>query len=170
MTSLSLHSHARQYEHPDSSKQQQVTAYSASNDDDYWIVKGPHNFPESYKTGEVVRNGDIIRLEHMSTSKNLHSHNGFPAPVSNDQHEVTAFGEDGIGDINDNWKVDIENSGIWEQGLRVKLIQQKTNFALHSHDKKLPEYGFGQQEVTGYDGRDRNDWWRAAIFQDVNGI
>ncbi len=165
-TGVCLHSHNRMYEHPGSSKQQQVTGFAGSNDDDFWIVKGPHNFPEEYKKGNSIRHGDIIRLEHRTTRKNLHSHSNTPSPVSG-QQEVTAFGEDGVGDTNDNWKVDIENGGVWLQGVKVRLIHQNTGAMLHSHaGYNLPEIGYHQQEVTCFERRNLDDWWRAAIFQE----
>ena len=39
---------------------------------------------------------DTIRLEHLKTGKNLHSHN-FASPVSK-QQEVSAYGVNGEGD------------------------------------------------------------------------
>ena len=41
--------------------------------------------------------GDTIRLEHMETQKNLHSHLGMSSPISHNQ-EVSGFGDDGDGD------------------------------------------------------------------------
>jgi len=166
-TAVSLHSHNRKYNHPGSSLQQQVTGFTGSNDDDFWIVKGPHNFPEQYKHGDPVKHGETIRLEHMTTRRNLHSHGNTPSPVSG-QQEVTAFGDDGIGDTNDNWKIDIENGGDWLPGVRVRLIHQNTGAALHSHaGYNMSEVGYHQQEVTCFGGRNADDWWRAAIFKDV---
>lgn len=45
---------------------------------------------------EPIACGTTIRLEHLATGKNLHSHH-FPSPLSNNQ-EVSAFGENGEGD------------------------------------------------------------------------
>lgn len=39
----------------------------------------------------------------MTTRRNLHSHN-YPSPLSNNQ-EVSAYGEEGVGDEGDRWKV-----------------------------------------------------------------
>ena len=39
----------------------------------------------------------------MTTRRNLHSHH-YPSPLSNNQ-EVSAYGEDGVGDDGDRWKV-----------------------------------------------------------------
>lgn len=164
VTGLTLHSHSRNYEHPGSSGQQQVTAFMGSNEDDLWLVKGPHNFPDNYNVGEAVLQDDIIRLEHVNTERNLHSHSDAPSPVSG-QQEVTGYGKGGTGDTNDNWRVDLEYKGVWRQGDRVRFIHQQTDVALHSHsDANLPNWGCNQQEVTGFSGRDRNDWWRAAVF------
>ena len=53
--------------------------------------------------GESVLCGDIIRLEHINTSKNLHSH-AYKSFVT-DSQEACAFGEDGQGDVNDNFRI-----------------------------------------------------------------
>ena len=51
--------------------------------------------------------GDIIRLEHGQTSKNLHSHD-IQSPITR-QNEVSAYGNDGEGDAGDNWKIECIN-------------------------------------------------------------
>ena len=101
-------------------------------------------------------------MEHVSTRRNLHSHTGFVSPVTG-QQEVSCFGTDGIGDDNDNWRVQVDGGGEWLAGRRVRLIHSGTGVALHSHvDQSSPVFTFGQQEVTGYSGRDFNDWWSAS--------
>lgn len=47
-------------------------------------------------TREPVKCGDVIRLQHLATKRNLHSHL-FQSPISRNQ-EVSAFGENGNGD------------------------------------------------------------------------
>jgi dolichyl-phosphate-mannose--protein O-mannosyl transferase len=61
-----------------------------------WIIKGPDG-KSPCLTGEKVKCGDMIRLEHMNTGKNIHTHNAFASPVSHRQ-EVTGYGDDGDGD------------------------------------------------------------------------
>lgn len=34
------------------------------------------------RTGDIVKCGSIVRLEHMNTGRNLHSHAAFESPVS----------------------------------------------------------------------------------------
>lgn len=167
-TSVTLHSHRRNHEHPGSSGQQQVTAFAGSNEDDYWTVKAAHNYKETFQNGKAVQHGDIIRLEHVTTRKNLHSHSGRPSPVSG-QQEVTAFGRDGIGDSNDNWRVDLEGGETWLEGERIRLVHHATDAALHSHEGySLGDSGYYQQEVTCFGERNQDDWWRAAIHRDAS--
>ncbi|MBD1909376.1 MULTISPECIES: MIR domain-containing protein [unclassified Leptolyngbya] len=158
-----LHSHEQTYGHPGSSRQQQVTAFEYADDNDLWVIKGPHGQPEDYKRGQVVQHGDIIRLEHVATRRNLHSHGGIPSPVTG-QQEVTCYGYNGIGDDNDNWRVELEAGGSLGSNKRLRLIHVNTNHALHSHyGYSHPNWTQGQQEVTGFGGRDDNDWW--SLFE-----
>jgi hypothetical protein len=161
-----LHSHAETYGHPGTSGEQQVTAYAGSDYNDYWIVKGPHGKPESFKAGQPIENGDIIRLEHQVTRKNLHSQRGYPSPVtgSTGQQEVAAFGVDGVGNSNDNWRVEVDGEGTWYAGERVRLIHVETQYALHSHSSQShPRHTMGQQEVTCFPKGDDNDLWYAEM-------
>lgn len=41
---------------------------------------------------ELVRDGDLIRLEHVITRRNIHSHQE-QAPVSKKLYQVTGYGE-----------------------------------------------------------------------------
>lgn len=159
MTNNALHSHSINYSHPRSTGQQQITAYSGYDSNDFWIVKGAHGLPANFKSGEPLRHGDIIRLEHVATKKNLHSHTA-SSPLTG-QQEVTAFGENGEGDANDNWRVEVKGRGKWYEKKQIRLIHLDTKHALHSHHgHSHPNYTAGQQEVTCFQGRDDNDLWR----------
>ena len=57
---------------------------------------------DSCRTGKPMKCGDKVRFEHNSTGKNLHSHKGVAAPLSQRQ-EVSGYGDDGLGDDGDNW-------------------------------------------------------------------
>lgn len=50
-----------------------------------------------------IKCDNIVRLYHVTTHRNLHSHH-YPSPLSNNQ-EVSAYGEEGVGDEGDRWKV-----------------------------------------------------------------
>jgi dolichyl-phosphate-mannose--protein O-mannosyl transferase len=72
-------------------------------------------------TGLPVKCDDVIRLEHVNTAMNLHSHN-FPSFIT-DSQEASAFGNNGYGDNNDNWKLECYN---WEK----PVVYGKTQFFL----------------------------------------
>lgn len=59
--------------------------------------------------GTPVKCGDTIRLQHLSTLKNIHSH-FFTSPLSGNQ-EVSAYGDEtGEGDTgsNNHFNVDLQ--------------------------------------------------------------
>ena len=157
-TGRTLHSHGLAYTHPGTSGQQQVTAFDGSDDNDLWRLAAPHGNAVGVGDGHALRHGDVLRLRHVETSRHLHSHRGFPSPVTG-QQEVTAFGRGGAGDTNDDWRVEVDGGGRWRGGSRVRLVHVATGVALHSHRASDPQLTAGQQEVTGFAGRDGNDWW-----------
>jgi MIR domain len=163
-TGYRLHSHLVAYSHPGSSGQQQVTCYAGADDNDLWRVKGPDGGPAALQAGQLVQHGDVVRLEHILTKRNLHSHSDVPSPVTG-QQEVTGFGNLGIGDGNDNWRVEVDGGGQWA-GQQMRLIHLATNVALHSHNGfSHPVWTSGQQEVTGLSDRDPRDLWFASDFR-----
>ena len=64
--------------------------------------------------GTLVKCGQVIRLMHLETGANLHTH-GIRSPLSN-QHEVTGFGQQGDGDTGDDWMVVCEAGGSYFGG------------------------------------------------------
>ncbi|KAG2182167.1 hypothetical protein INT43_007094 [Umbelopsis isabellina] len=154
-----LHSHPSRY--VSGSEQQQVTLYSHKDDNNLWkIRKGGENYTESDNELEFVQDGDIIRLEHVTTSPiKLHSHDVRPSVTDVEYHdEVSGYGfPDFDGDANDYWRVEIyeHSSDDDDAGERLKaintvfrLIHYNEGCALFSHKVKLPKWGFEQQEVT----------------------
>ncbi|KAF9937285.1 hypothetical protein BGZ67_001418 [Mortierella alpina] len=150
-----LHSHPSNYE--TGSKQQQITLYPHKDSNNEWIIQRKDGtVPDRL---EYVKNGDIIRLLHVPTSKRLHSHEQ-KAPITEDDNhfEVSGYGGDGFaGDANDEWRVEIvefegknKKAGDQLHTLRSKFKLVHVNMAcdLFSHKVKLPKWGFEQQEVT----------------------
>ena len=74
-TQYRLHSHIHRYPNYDkSSQQQQVTCFSGSDSNDYWIVKPSHGDNNSLKLWQTeVKKGDIIQLQHYNTGTVLHN-------------------------------------------------------------------------------------------------
>ena len=80
-----------------------VTAVPSDKDiNSLFTIKEGENYPTKIN-GDPVLCGEVIRLEHIATGKNLHSHD-FKSFVTNSQ-EACAFGEDGNGDVNDNFRI-----------------------------------------------------------------
>lgn len=71
-----------------------------------------------------IKCGDVIRLQHLATNKNLHSHH-FSSPLSGNQ-EISCYGEEGVGDSGDHWKV-ICSGDFWLRSNAVKFFHIDTD-------------------------------------------
>ena len=161
-TGRRLHSHGARY--PGGSKQQQVTAFGGADDNDWWLVRGPHGAAEPER-GTAVAEGAVIRLTHVATRRNLHSH-AIRSPVTG-QQEVSCYGSEGQGDANCNWRVLLGQDA--SGALRLQHVSTcrgagTASHFLHSHRQNLPGWGHGQGEVTVFGGRDDNDLWRLCLL------
>ncbi|KAK4298489.1 hypothetical protein Pmani_029173 [Petrolisthes manimaculis] len=161
-----LHSHIHLYPEGVGARQQQVTTYSHKDFNNKWLVKKWNEEPGDWEDDgptELVKNGDLIRLEHVPTGRNIHSHRE-PAPVTRRHHQITGYGENGEGDVNDVWRVEVVGG---EEEEVVKTVIHKLRFvhylvgcALMSHNKQLPKWGFEQMEVTcNPNVHDPNNLW-----------
>ncbi|KAM9355106.1 protein O-mannosyl-transferase 2 isoform 2-T2 [Pholidichthys leucotaenia] len=145
-----LHSHWHLYPEGVGARQQQVTAYLHKDYNNLWLVHKQHNDSQS-GTPDLVRHGDIIRLEHKETTRNLHSHL-HEAPLTKKHFQVTGYGINGTGDKNDLWQVEVcgGRKGDLVKVLRskVRFLHQATGCVLYSSGKTLPKWGWEQVEVT----------------------
>ena len=108
-TGRRLHSHGSKY--PSGSQQQQVTCFAGEDANDWWLVKPRHGVPlDENTTGTPVGDGDVVRLEHVQTRCILHSHKIVGHVAKGRQLEVSAFGQEGEGDANDDWIVRLGQS------------------------------------------------------------
>ena len=89
-----LHSHYHLYPEGVGAKQQQMTAYAHKDENNKFLVKKWNEEPALFYTEEwsnaeveLVKHGDLVRLEHVMTRRNIHSHQQ-PAPVSKKQFQV----------------------------------------------------------------------------------
>jgi dolichyl-phosphate-mannose--protein O-mannosyl transferase len=125
-----------------------------------WRVKGPYGTDSESLSGKIVKSGAKIRLEHIETHRNLHTHSHRPAPLSRDQQEVTCYriGED--GDENDDWIV-VASSSEWVTGESFRLRSATTKYLLHSHLGRVSwELTCGEYEATTANVNDANDEWK----------
>lgn len=153
-----LHSHKHNY--PTGSKQQQITLYPHRDENNDWLVLNTTDTLNYTLVDPIyIKNGDVIRLDHIMTKKKLHSHDHRPPITEVDyQNEVSAYGfENFEGDANDHWRVEIDSGSRSDSQSYERLRSLRTTFRLQhvlsgcylfSHKVKLPEWGFEQQEVT----------------------
>ncbi|KAI8089425.1 Dolichyl-phosphate-mannose-protein mannosyltransferase-domain-containing protein [Halteromyces radiatus] len=185
-----LHSHHHTY--PEGSEQHQVTGYYFQDENNHWLIRLPRNDDINYKNFDITHNsrdyddlgvryindGDIIRLNHMATSRNLHSHS-FASPNSNNkQHflEVSAYGDDERGDVKDNWKIEVvkhldsySGSRIHTMATHFRLRHVELGCLLAVTQKRLPVWGYYQMEIgCASNAEDINDLrtvWMAETNQ-----
>lgn len=151
-----LHSHVQTF--PVGSMQQQVTCYHYKDENNEWVVLPRWDEP-AYDPNAPLRflkDGDVIRLRHGPTSRNLHSH-PIPAPVTKLSHEVACYGNDTVGDVQDHWKVEIVddiNRGSKSNFERIHSLTTRLRFRhihlgcyLRAANAVLPQWGFKQIEV-----------------------
>ncbi|KAG0078089.1 Protein O-mannosyltransferase 2 [Linnemannia elongata] len=156
-----LHSHVQTY--PQGSKQQQVTTYHHKDHNNQWILtrsrdKAVHhlNTPPNNNNEhlQILKSGDVLRLVHESTGRNLHTHR-IRAPVTTTQLEVSGYGYWNQGDGYDEWVIDVvgEDSRLPQDGtlrsLTTKFLLRHRILGclLTSGTMPLPEWGFKQIEV-----------------------
>ncbi|XP_059614786.1 stromal cell-derived factor 2 [Phlebotomus argentipes] len=164
---MRLHSHDVKY--GTGSGQQSVTATEIQEDaNSHWIIKAKTG--KMCDRGTPVSCGDIIRLQHMTTKKNLHSHH-FGSPLSGNQ-EVSCYGDDnGEGDTGDHWEV-ICSGDHWHRDSAVKLKHVDTNMYLAVSGRTFGRPINGQMEVMAMtQPRGEGDWKAAeGIFLHANDV
>ena len=105
-----LHSHWDLYPEGVGAHQQVISAYLHRDDNNKFIIK--HWKPAGQTKNitdvkdDLVRHGDLVTLQHMVTGRNLHSHN-HPSVTYKKFYQVSGYGDDGVGDDIDVWKIDI---------------------------------------------------------------
>ncbi|KAI1895490.1 hypothetical protein AGOR_G00106800 [Albula goreensis] len=146
-----LHSHWHLYPEGVGARQQQVTAYLHKDQNNLWAVRRLDGADDPSGPPELVRHGDIIQLEHKETTRNLHSHL-HEAPLTKKHFQVTGYGINGTGDLNDLWQVEVcgGRKGDLIKVLRskVRFLHRSTGCVLYSSGKTLPKWGWEQVEVS----------------------
>ncbi|XP_051970616.1 stromal cell-derived factor 2-like protein 1 [Xyrauchen texanus] len=149
-----LHSHDVKY--GSGSGQQSVTGVDSADDaNSYWRIRGkPKGFCQR---GVPIRCGETIRITHMKTGRNLHSHH-FSSPLSNHQ-EVSAFGENGEGDDLDVWTVQCSGT-YWERDDAVRFKHTGTEVFLSVTGEQYGQPIRGQHEVHGMPSPNQHNYWK----------
>ncbi|XP_068594961.1 stromal cell-derived factor 2-like protein 1 [Brachionichthys hirsutus] len=150
-----LHSHDVKY--GSGSGQQSVTGVETADDaNSYWQIRGRSDRP--CQRGLAIRCGQAVRITHMKTGRNLHTHH-FSSPLSNHQ-EVSAFGEHGEGDNLDLWAVQCDGSH-WERDDSVRFRHVGTDVFLTVTGEQYGNPIRGQREVHGMLAANQHNWWRS---------
>ncbi|XP_016316210.1 stromal cell-derived factor 2-like [Sinocyclocheilus anshuiensis] len=152
--SVRLHSHDVKY--GSGSGQQSVTGVDLADDaNSYWRIRGKPD--KVCQRGEPIRCGQAIRITHMKTGRNLHSHH-FSSPLSNHQ-EVSAFGENGEGDYLDVWSVQC-SATYWERDDVVRFKHDATEVFLSVTGEQYGQPIRGQREVHGMPSSNQHNYWK----------
>ncbi|KAL7716231.1 Stromal cell-derived factor 2 [Entamoeba marina] len=116
---------------------------------------------QNCKSGQPIKQGDVITLTHINTGKNLHSHKHVSEITK--QQEVSCFGNNGKGDNGDFWIVETEKGDAWNINGFIRLKHKDTNMYLNCNPNS--KYGgpiAGQLEVTAIQSKVENTKWKAA--------
>ncbi|XP_018336519.2 stromal cell-derived factor 2 [Agrilus planipennis] len=152
-----LHSHDVKY--GTGSGQQSVTGLDIQEDvNSHWIVKAANT--QACPRGEPIKCGSTLRLEHLATKKNLHSHY-FSSPLSGSQ-EISCYGDDeGEGDSGDNWIV-VCSGDYWLRDDSVMLKHKDTDQYLAASGRTFGRPINGQMEIVGLESSSGSVHWQAA--------
>ena len=152
-----LHSHVQTF--PVGSMQQQVTCYHYKDENNDWVVLPRWDEPAYDLNAPLrfIKDGDAIRLRHSPTLRNLHSH-PVPAPITKLSHEVSCYGNETVGDVQDHWRVEVVDDikrGSKSQFEKIHSLTTRLRFRhvhlgcyLRAANAVLPQWGFKQIEVS----------------------
>ncbi|KAL9938310.1 hypothetical protein V8E36_002933 [Tilletia maclaganii] len=159
-TDVFLHSHPENYplKYDDgriSSQGQQVTGYPHNDTNNWFQLIPTRNIPDSPIGARSLRNGDKIRLLHVNTESYLMTHDvASPLTSTNTEFTTTTANdtetyENTIFEI----RVDSESEGnmktIVSKADLLHIIHMPMRVSLYTYESKLPEWGYGQQEING---------------------
>ncbi|KAI9472381.1 MAG: dolichyl-phosphate-mannose--protein mannosyltransferase 4 [Benjaminiella poitrasii] len=175
-TNAYLHSHDLHYplRYEDgrvSSKGQQVTAVMEPNENCYWRIKPTNDTTYTVEDGEprLVKNGDIIQLEHVVTGTNLLTHD-VASPYMPTNEEITTVPLDVRYDetlFKIIFEEDNDDTILETHMTSFRLIHEDTKVAVWAHNQKLPEWGLEHLEVNGNKNAiDKTNYWSA---QEIKG-
>ncbi len=157
ISATKLRKPADQYSaYPEGSAQQQVTCYHHKDSNNEWWFYPNRSVADWTLESEprFIGNGDVVRLIHTQTGRNLHSHD-ISAPVTKSQKEVSCYGNLTIGDEKDHWKIEIvkdvasrDKSKLRTLTTAFRLRNAVMGCYLRAANVNLPQWGFKQIEVT----------------------
>lgn len=174
-----LHSHIQLY--PDGSRQRQVTGYGHSDNNNIWTFmfskRSNLQLDDGLFNGKsiMIRDGDILRLQHKNTKSTLHSHE-VSSHVSKGNFEVSGYNKNSNGDLNDDWIIEIvqqlnsrdptyqneDPNMIHPLSTHFRLKHKELGCYLATTGLSYPTWGFKQAEIVckySWSYRDKSTWW-----------
>ena len=156
-TKTYLHSHEDKYplRYDDgrvSSQGQQVTGYPHNDTNNYWQILPAENHQEM---GKNVKNNDLVRLRHIVTNAIMLSHDVASPSYPTNQEFTCVTLEEGYGARQNDtlFEIRIEHgkkgADFKSIASHFKLIHNPSKVAMWTHEKPLPEWAYGQQEING---------------------
>ncbi|KAE9372124.1 glycosyltransferase family 39 protein [Stipitochalara longipes BDJ] len=149
-----LHSHVQTY--PEGSTQQQITCYHHKDANNEWWFYPNRNQAEYDPEAppKFVADGDVLRLIHSQTGRNLHSHE-VAAPVTKADREVSCYGNTTVGDEKDHWTMEVVKDVASSDRTKIRTLTTAFRLKhtllgcyLRAGNVNLPQWGFKQIEVT----------------------
>lgn len=157
------------HKYPEGSKQQVVSSSNFQRSQWTFELMWPRYHakkaasPEEKSKLEFVRNGDYVRVNHVDTGRNMHSHQ-IKANLTQRDYEVTGFYQRDFGDSNDHFIIEIiddlrnpltyifpwllPDDHIHPLYTRFRLRHNETGCYLNSGYKHLPAWGGNNIEIT----------------------
>jgi dolichyl-phosphate-mannose-protein mannosyltransferase len=143
-----LHSH--KYKYKTGSRNNQVTVFDYKDFNNEWVIEPVESFNE---TDPRIKLDSLVTLRHKATGAILSVSEEKP-PISEQEYdfELSTIGNSSTeGDETEQFKlksVDGSNDGYIESFHTKLQIYSPSDFCtVLSHDLKLPDWGFNQQEV-----------------------
>lgn len=160
-TKTYLHSHTENYplRYDDgriSSQGQQVTGYPFNDTNNHWqILPNDYTGSENEWKGQVVKNGDVVKLRHVGTDTILLTHDVASPYYPTNQEFTTVSQELAAGERHNDTLFEIRLEGgktgspFKSMSGQFKLIHHPTKVAMWTHTTPLPDWAFKQAEING---------------------
>lgn len=160
---LEMYLHSHEFRYKTGSGEQQVSMYGFDDDgNNEWVIETPGtNYAGKFDSKfRAVKDGLYVKLKHKATGRYLRANDVRPPNSEHDySNEVSCAGnETSTQDSNYEWRVriigrkphaenNLPNIKMRATELVFQLVHKGTNCILMSHDTKLPEWGFNQNQV-----------------------
>jgi dolichyl-phosphate-mannose--protein O-mannosyl transferase len=147
-TKLSLHSHGIGYWY---SSGWEITGYWARDNNDWFNIETTN--------GSEITNGSTVYFNHLLTNSSINIVSNMLSPIT---RQLLCRGSPNNRSPAFQFRIEVVNSFNLDNNLNVgdivRFVNVGTNATLHSHGLRLRS-GSYQQEVTGFQARDSNDFW-----------